>query len=100
MVSVTIIYWRDIPAQVIVGKGRKSAKRQLSDRFEKAIDMAAMRAKIEGTDEYLAEWRKVQTCTLEGKESLLAEMEAARLEAAYDAECIKKLVENLGWAET
>ena len=100
MPEVIIVYWRDIPAQVIVGKGRRGAKRQLNKRFEQAIDMAAMRAGLASSDEYLAEWRKVQTCTLEGKESLLAEMEAAKLEAAYDAECIKKLVENLGWAET
>ena len=27
MVDVTIVYWRDIPAQVIVGKGRRGAKK-------------------------------------------------------------------------
>ena len=26
MVEVTIVYWRDIPAQVIVGKGRRGTK--------------------------------------------------------------------------
>jgi hypothetical protein len=26
MVDVTIVYWRDIPAQVIVGKGRAGPK--------------------------------------------------------------------------
>ena len=34
MPEVTIVYWRDIPAQVIVGKGRRGAKRQLPERFE------------------------------------------------------------------
>ncbi|MEL7257595.1 MAG: virulence factor, partial [Pseudomonadota bacterium] len=40
MVDVTVVYWRDIPAQVIVGNGRRGAKRQLPERFEQAIDRA------------------------------------------------------------
>ena len=43
MVEVTIVYWRDIPAQVIVGKGRRGTKVQLPERFEQAIDRAAMK---------------------------------------------------------
>ena len=42
MPDVTIVYWRDIPAQVIVGKGRRGSKVQLPERFEQAIDRAAM----------------------------------------------------------
>ena len=42
MPDVTIVYWRDIPAQVIVGKGRRGAKKPLPERFEQAIDRAAM----------------------------------------------------------
>ena len=44
MADVTIVYWRDIPAQVIVGKGRRGTKRALPERFEQAIDRAAMKA--------------------------------------------------------
>lgn len=58
MAQVTIVYWRDIPAQVIVGKGRRATKIQLSERFEQAIDRAAMKSGAAGTDDYLAEWRK------------------------------------------
>jgi len=49
MPMATIVYWRDIPAQVIIKQGRKAAKRELSARFQEAIDMAAMRAKAIGT---------------------------------------------------
>ena len=56
MPEVTIVYWRDIPAQVIVGRGRKGAKRQLAERFEQAIDRAAMNSGLAGTDDYLSEW--------------------------------------------
>jgi len=58
MADRIIVYWRDIPAQVIVKQGRKSAKRELSLRFTEAIDMAAMRSGAAETDDYLAEWRK------------------------------------------
>ena len=58
MPQVTIVYWRDIPAQVIVGKGRRGAKHQLSERFEQAIDRAAMKVGAKDADAYLAEWRK------------------------------------------
>ena len=58
MAEKVVVYWRDIPAQVIVKAGRKTAKRQLSERFEQAIDRAAMRARMTGTDAYLEQiWR-------------------------------------------
>ncbi len=58
MADLIVVYWRDIPAQVIVKKGRANAKRELPARFSEAIDMAAMRSGDTNTDEYLAEWRK------------------------------------------
>ena len=33
MADLIIVYWRDIPAQVIVKKGRQNAKRELPLRF-------------------------------------------------------------------
>jgi len=56
--SLTILYWRDIPSQVIVKSGRSSAKRELSERFIRAIDAAAMHAGAKSDDAYLAEWRR------------------------------------------
>ena len=58
MADRIIVYWRDIPAQVIIKKGRTNAKRELSLRFTEAIDMCAMRTGAAETDDYLAEWRK------------------------------------------
>ena len=58
MAQLTIVYWRDIPAQVIAKKGRETAKRHLGERFEQAIDRAAMRANLRDTDAYLGEWRR------------------------------------------
>jgi hypothetical protein len=98
MPDITIVFWRDIPAQVIVGKGRRGAKLQLSERFEQAIDRAAMKSGAAGTDAYLAEWRKRPSGSAEGEAEDLARAEAARLEAEYDADRIKTLIGNDGWA--
>ena len=58
MASLIIISWRDIPAQVIVKRGRETAKVQLSARFQEAVDRAAMRAGKGSSDAYLADWRR------------------------------------------
>ena len=42
MAELTIVYWRDIPAQVIARAGRKTAKAELAKRFMEAIDAAAI----------------------------------------------------------
>lgn len=100
MADVTIVYWRDIPAQVIVGKGRRGAKVQLPERFEQAIDRAAMKGGMDGTDDYLAEWRKADPYPVEadGSDIDIATAEAARLDAEYDQDRIKALIANDGWA--
>jgi hypothetical protein len=96
MADLIVVYWRDIPAQVIVKKGRTSAKRQLTERFEKAIDRAAMRAKLRDTDSYLAEWRRADPVPC--GEDLEAEAAAAaeRLEAEWTEERLANAVANGG----
>ena len=98
MADVIVVYWRDIPAQVIVGKGRKASKVQLPERFEQAIDRAAMKVGAEDTDAYLAEWRKAEPYVVDGDQAEMAQAEAARLDADYDQEKIKQLIANDGWA--
>ena len=98
MPDVTIVYWRDIPAQVIVGKGRRGAKVQLTERFEQAIDRCAMKIDAKDSDAYLAEWRKATPYPMDGEQGDVATAEAARLEAEYDKDRIKQLIDNYGWA--
>ncbi|MDF3384129.1 MULTISPECIES: virulence factor [Sulfitobacter] len=98
MPAVTIVYWRDIPAQVIVGKGRRGSKRPLPERFEQAIDRAAMKIGAGDSDAYLAEWRKAEPFEVEGDPDSIADAEAARIDAEYDRDRIKQLIDNDGWA--
>ena len=98
MAGLTILYWRDIPSQVIVKAGRKSAKRELSERFIRAIDAAAMRAGADSTDAYLADWRRADP--VECGDDLEAEAQAAadRLEAEYDNARLAQLAAQEGRA--
>ena len=92
----TIVYWRDIPAQVIVGKGRRGAKAPLPERFEQAIDRCAMKVGAKDDDAYMASWRKAAPYSVEGAPDEVAIAEAARLDAEYDSEKIKSLIANDG----
>ena len=98
MPEVTIVYWRDMPAQVIVGKGRRGSKAPLSERFEQAIDRAAMKVGAKDSDAYLSEWRKVPSGTREGSPDEAAKAEAERIENEYDQDRLKALIDNDGWA--
>ena len=98
MPEVTIVYWRDIPAQIIVGKGRSGSKAKLTERFEQAIDRCAMKIGAKDADAYLAEWRKAAPYTVDGDPDAVAASEAARIEAEFDTERLKTLINADGWA--
>ena len=98
MPEVTLVFWRDIPAQVIVGKGRRGSKVQLSERFEQAIDRCAMKIGAKDADAYLAEWRKAPPYEVEGEPDAIAAAEAARIEDEYDTERLKTLINAEGRA--
>ncbi|MCR9151895.1 MAG: virulence factor [Rhodobacteraceae bacterium] len=98
MAEVTIVYWRDIPAQVIVGKGRRGAKHPLPERFEQAIDRCAMKVGAKDSDAYMADWRKAAPYTVEGADAEVAAAEAARIDAEYTPDRLKALIANDGRA--
>lgn len=98
MPEVTVVYWRDIPAQVVVGSGRRAAKVQLPERFEQAIDRAAMRGQARDSDAYLAQWRKAPLRAAQGDPAEEARRTADALEAEYDDARLRTLIENHGRA--
>ena len=96
MAKLTIVYWRDIPAQVIAKQKRTTAKRVLSERFEKAIDRAAMRSGARDTDAYLAEWRRGDAAPCGDDLEAEADSAAARLEADYGDDRLAALIASGG----
>jgi len=97
MAQLQIVYWRDIPAQVIVRAGRKSvAKRELSLRFTEAIDMCAMKSGAAETDDYLAEWRRSDPVEVGDDLEAEADKAAHELETGYTKERLVQLVNSGG----
>ncbi|MCY4361653.1 MAG: virulence factor [Gammaproteobacteria bacterium] len=92
-----IVYWRDIPSQVIVKKGRNKKKALLKQRFQEAIDRAAMRARKHDSDAYMSEWKRVRSL-LEDADDLetIVRREAQRIEAAYSDDRLLQLIKNHG----
>ena len=94
-----IVYWRDIPSQVIVKKGRNREKVLLQQRFQQAIDRAAMRARKLDSDAYMGEWKREKSLLADGDDLKTAVLrEAQRIEADYPAERLLQLVKNHGLA--
>ena len=96
MAQLTILYWRDMPSQVIAKAGRAAAKRELPERFIRAIDAAAMRAGASGTDAYLADWRRGEPSPCGDDLEAEASAAAARIEAEYDNDRLVQLIARDG----
>jgi hypothetical protein len=96
MADLIIVYWRDIPAQVIVKKGRQNAKRELPLRFTEAIDMAAMRSGASETDAYLAEWRKADPVQVGDDLEAEADKAVTEIDGRYDRERLVALAKAGG----
>jgi hypothetical protein len=97
MATLTVIWWRDIPAQVLARDGRRASKVVLHPRFQVAIDKAASRAGKRAYNDYIEEWRKVaRACGDDLEQEVTAESE--RLEAEYDKHRLAELIQAGGVA--
>lgn len=77
--------------------GERTARAQLSERFQKAIDAAAMKAGLIDADTYLEEWRRETRPCGEKLEAEVA-AEAERLEQAYTRDVLLGLTRAGGSA--
>jgi hypothetical protein len=98
MATLTVISWRDIPAQVVVKRGRETAKVQLSGRFQAAVDRAAMRAGQGSSDAYLADWKRSEGRPCGDDIQAEAAAEAGRIEARFSDEHLEALIRAKGLA--
>ncbi len=104
MAHLCVLYWRDIPAQVVVetgrGRNREQAKIELHRRFALAIDEAAMQGGADGSDDYLAQWRRGPAEPCSDDLQAEAQAKAQALEAEYKGDVLASLVRSAGWANT
>jgi hypothetical protein len=87
-----------MPLQVTASDGERTARRLLSDRFEKAVDAAAMKAGLAGSDEYLEQYRQLRRPCGDDLEQEVA-AEAARLEEEFTPAALRELVRAGGAAD-
>jgi len=95
MAKLIVIYWRDIPAQIIGQQGRKRHKLELPQRFAAAIDRAAMRAGRGSSKAYLDDWRR-ESRPCEGDVQQIVDEEAARLNALFPDDFLEAVVKAGG----
>jgi hypothetical protein len=97
MATLSVIWWRDIPAQVVAKDGRRSSKVVLHPRFQVAIDKAANRAGKRAYNDYIEEWRKTQRSCGDDVEAEVR-TESDRLEAEYTKHHLAELIQSGGVA--
>jgi len=95
--ELVVILWRDIPAQVNVHVGRERRQRLLAERFQRAIDRAKRKAKIQTAQDEVAQWRR-ESRPLDGDAEAAVTDAVARLEADYPPARLGALAFVGGWA--
>ena len=90
------IFWRDIPSQILIQKGRKRDKMMLEHRFQEAIDRAAMRAGKGSSSAYIAEWRRETELINEDVSNNFLTEEVQKLQNLFSEEDLKALIKNHG----
>ena len=104
MAQILVIYWRDIPAQIIAesgkGRGRSQVKRELNRRFALAIDEAAMRAGADKSDDYLEDWNRGDPTPCTDMLEYEAETLASKIEHEFNSSKLRSLIANGGFQTT
>ena len=103
MAKITIVYWRDIPAQIIAeqgrGRNRKQFKIELGKKFIVSIDSAAMKSGAEGSDDYLSDWRRSDPEEISDNLELEVNKLKKEIEEKYSNSKLKELISNGGYEE-
>ena len=96
MSEYQITYWRDIPSMVTAREGDETARAPLPQRFQEAIDEAAMRLGASDADAYMEGWRRGDWTPADGAPAEVADRIATELEAGLDEAALTALLDELG----
>ena len=96
MGKLITVYWRDIPSHIIFKTKSGRFKKQMSPRFEEAIDRAAMRAGKGSSEAYMADWRRdIRNIKADDPESIV-DKEIELLETIFSDDLLEKTVKSKG----
>jgi Virulence factor len=82
--TYTILYWQEIPSQIKAEDDLDDVTLPLDARFMERIDRLAVQRGLQGTDDYLAQWRWSESRRREGTAEEVAQAVKRELEAAAD----------------
>ena len=99
MAKLKIVYWNDIPGQVVVREGRRSTRIRLSPRFMKAIERASYRLKKQHKDAFFDPWHDVDQ-PFNGDIREQAKILVNQLEEQYSEAVLDKLIRASGIDES
>ena len=95
MAKLKVVYWRDIPSQVVIREGGRSTRLRLSPRFMRAIERAAYRLKKKQKDALFEPWRDVAQ-PFAGDVRQQAQQLLQHLEQHYTDEVLETLIRASG----
>lgn len=94
MTTYQILYWHDIPVQVRAGGRRDRFSVVLPERFQTAVDSAAMAAGLAETDNYLAGFHWSEPAEHDGTAPEVATAVADALQVAHPSLDWRKTAEK------
>ncbi len=97
MTEFQVTRWRELPSMVVARDDSGAiAKVSLHDRFQVAIDEAAMRLGEVGSEAYLEGWARDPWQARDGDPETVAEAVAAELDAEYPPARVSELLDGYG----
>ena len=99
MGKLITVFWRDIPSHIIFKTKSGKFKKQMSTRFEEAIDRAAMRAGKGSSDAYMADWRREIVKIKTDDPQSIVDQEIELLEQMFSDDLLEKTVKSKGIKE-
>lgn len=81
MATYKILFWQEIPTQIRAEDDTDDVTVMLDDRFMAQVDILAAKRGLQGTDDYLGQWRWSEEEERQGSAREVAEALKAELEA-------------------
>ena len=95
MAEIQVTYWRDIPSMVAARDGDDVVKVPLAQRFQEAIDEAAMRLGEVDADAYLAGWTRSDWEAVDIDAATAVAQRSAALEEQWDDAALTAYLDGL-----
>jgi len=81
MATYKILYWQEVPTQIKAEDDADDVTIELSAKFMERVDRLAAQRGLQGSDDYLAQWRWSEEEERAGSAGEVAETVRAELEA-------------------